>query len=304
MKLDDLAAYFAIAETSARRRGSGSARLSDFDGAEVFLSAAADAVDSVTGGRLYTNPDSSVFGPRLLERAGTFDVSILGNAIDSDALFSLSRWRRVTAPMVRGRVSRIWRYMCEASAAFVHDDGSWSSTDAAVFGSNDGARWMLASLNFPREGHESEKWSAKIKMAISITLQRKIDWTVDLGFGSWSRIRIPTDPSGIRALLHDRDVAAGKNRRDAVVHWVSEHLRKKRKNPDDLAYVRAHLRGQREVVWQGMRCRINPLPERVTCSLCGTGSEPLRHVRALGPGDEIVACMSCCGGSDEEACAA
>ncbi len=56
-----------------------------------------------------------------------------------------------------------------------------------------------------------------------------------------------TDPTGVKEFWKLRDVPAGKKRREALLHWVSEHWRQTRDDPDVEVYVRKHMRGSEHV---------------------------------------------------------
>jgi hypothetical protein len=81
-------------------------------------------------------------------------------------------------------------------------------------------------------------------------------WTVSVGFNKGPRVRLLTDPTGVKEVFRLRDLPAGKDRRAALLHWVAEHYRRRRTNPDDLAWVRGHLRGAVEYEWAGFKCKI------------------------------------------------
>jgi hypothetical protein len=56
-----------------------------------------------------------------------------------------------------------------------------------------------------------------------------------------------TDPTGVKEFWKLRDAAPGKARRAALLHWVEQHWRQTRNDPDVEAFVRAHMRGATEV---------------------------------------------------------
>lgn len=59
-----------------------------------------------------------------------------------------------------------------------------------------------------------------------------------------------TDPIGVRSLLKLRDIPQGKKRREALLHWVSEHWRQQRKDEESESYVRKHLRGAEKCTYK------------------------------------------------------
>lgn len=56
-------------------------------------------------------------------------------------------------------------------------------------------------------------------------------------------ISLITDPTGVKELWKLRDIPSGKKRRQSLLHWVSEHWRANRTDPEMESYVRRQLRG-------------------------------------------------------------
>jgi hypothetical protein len=99
----------------------------------------------------------------------------------------------------------------------------------------------------------------RCRMAAGLALRRRYLWSVLLGEGTGPRVRFITDPIGVREVFRLRDLPPGKQRRDALLHWVRQHWRKRRKaGADDLAAVREYLRGAVSYNWNGLRCQIEP----------------------------------------------
>ena len=67
-----------------------------------------------------------------------------------------------------------------------------------------------------------------------------------------------TDPTGVKEFWKLRDVPVGKKRRDALLHWVNDHWRKKRNDPDVEVYVRKHLRGSKSLTYKSFSAKIVP----------------------------------------------
>jgi hypothetical protein len=67
-----------------------------------------------------------------------------------------------------------------------------------------------------------------------------------------------TDPTGVKEFWKLRDIPAGKKRRDALLHWVNDHWRKKRNDPDVEHYVRKHLRGSESITYKSFSAKIIP----------------------------------------------
>lgn len=65
-----------------------------------------------------------------------------------------------------------------------------------------------------------------------------------------------TDPLGCREALKLRDLAPGRKRRTAILHWVSEHYRKQRDMGK--SFIKEHLRGKETATIRGCRVSIYP----------------------------------------------
>lgn len=91
-----------------------------------------------------------------------------------------------------------------------------------------------------------------------VALQRRHSWSVLLGYTGTTRIRLTTDPIGLRDVFKLRDAPPGKQRRAALKHWVTSHWRRKRDDPEAKAWVHRHLRGADSFIWEGLRCAIEP----------------------------------------------
>jgi hypothetical protein len=86
-------------------------------------------------------------------------------------------------------------------------------------------------------------------------LQSRFVWSVTLKRGDRHvGISVPTDSSGILAMLRDRE--SYDKRRSPLLHWVQAHARMNRKNESATHEVRAFLRGKRVCKWHGFICEI------------------------------------------------
>jgi hypothetical protein len=86
-------------------------------------------------------------------------------------------------------------------------------------------------------------------------------WRVLVRFGGQRPgIQLYTDATGVKDFFRFREIPEGRTRRDALVHWVSDHWRQNRFDPDIENYVREHLRGSRNFDWHNLAGTIE-LPE-------------------------------------------
>jgi hypothetical protein len=67
-----------------------------------------------------------------------------------------------------------------------------------------------------------------------------------------------TDPTGVKEFWKLRDVPDGHKRRSALLHWVHQHWRQTRKDPDVEAFVRKHMRGETAVKQGKFEAEITP----------------------------------------------
>ena len=100
---------------------------------------------------------------------------------------------------------------------------------------------------------EHTEWHIKVAFA------RRYSWRVCLGYEGFPSIAFATDPVGAAEVFRLRDVPEGRSRRAALLHWVSEHWRRKRaSDPSATVSVRAHLKGAKRFAWNGLSCEVIP----------------------------------------------
>lgn len=98
--------------------------------------------------------------------------------------------------------------------------------------------------------------SLSVKINALFTWVHPYCWHIGVSKNSGPKVYFVTDAVGVRELLKFRDVQEGKNRRDALLHWVSEHWRINRFDKDEEIRVRKHLRGMRQATCFGFHCDI------------------------------------------------
>jgi hypothetical protein len=122
----------------------------------------------------------------------------------------------------------------------------------------DGIWWQMTGRR--------EAWVAFAMAVLGQTLARK-EWSVRVRLSDATpSVCLFTDPAGVLAFFRLRDVPPGKSRRDALAHWVREHYRRSRVDPDAAIRVREHLRGTRAFRWHGMGVEIQiPEADKSSC---------------------------------------
>lgn len=251
--IDDLTTYLALA-SSGKQFGVG---LNYFTGIEVFLPEAVKII-------MAKHADVPIINTRVgLGDVSAFDVSTMGQAVDPSHLFGLTRFRRVSMSQVRGKVSRVLPFMVESGAALVARSGKVLAGDRVIWASPDGLNgWhCVGPSNLPnyRQSMYGDDL-VSLRLSLGIHFARDYDWCVHLGYAGCPTINFPTDPTGVLEVFRLRDLPEGKKRRDALLHWVREHWRRRRSDPTAFAKVKEHLRGKTTFVWNGLQCLIKPAP--------------------------------------------
>lgn len=93
-------------------------------------------------------------------------------------------------------------------------------------------------------------------LAQSMALTYRYEWGAQFSIEGSARVIIPVTPDGALELFNDRNKPVDRDRRAALRHWVSAHLRTSRGG--DFSRVREHLRGCVSFTWRGFDVVIRP----------------------------------------------
>lgn len=178
-----------------------------------------------------------------------------------DETLSLTRAVTVAAKAARGYADRFGPFMVRmdhgqtihgtlatAAGLYVWSGGRWT----------DAQKRVLTRRGIPERGELYEDDRLMPSLATSIALRQRYEWAFSLGLENAPSIRFATDPTGIKEVFKIRDLPEGRDRRDALLTWVSDHWRQSRYDPDVELYVRKHLRGATSFTWRGMTGEIIP----------------------------------------------
>lgn len=83
-------------------------------------------------------------------------------------------------------------------------------------------------------------------------------WQIRLTLGPSPAVVWLVDATAVKELFQLRDRSEGRSRRAALLHWVSQHWRKDRHDPDAEVKVRKHLRGASSFKWFDLECSVVP----------------------------------------------
>lgn len=243
-QIDQISAFMALGEPDSRRSMRG-IDMRTFDGAEPFMGGLAGGLG--VGVREFE-------GITDIRAIGKIDIATLGENLDGDGGFSMSRVRVVSAKEVRGRVARIRPVMVEHTLGVIGGSGLFQAGSAILgwFGSED---WR--PIEHARDGR---LFAPESTMGVTpmfwLAARRPREWRVSLGYEGHPKVSFATDPHGAAEVFRLRDVPEGRSRRAALRGWVREHWRQKRDGA--LAAIPAHLRGAQRFSWNGLACVIQP----------------------------------------------
>lgn len=190
---------------------------------------------------------------------GPLRVSMMGGTTDAIALHSA----RVLSPRAqRGRCRGTFPRAIMYGLAYVDTDGSTQGVEAAL--ALRGDRWRYVDARKPGVAPSVIEAMAEMPIIFMSWIHacRPSQWRVLLGYEGSPTVSFVTDPIGAQEVFALRDLPAGRTRRSALLHWVTEHWRKQ--NRADAAAtirVREHLRGERAFRWNGLACEVIPASE-------------------------------------------
>jgi hypothetical protein len=164
---------------------------------------------------------------------------------------------------LRGRIRRSYPNMAEISSAFFDPNGYYIC-EQNFLGERRTDEWSdWVNITSGRKLVDMDWFNFMLEASFWLQARQERNWSISLSpvldIGKTpSSVLLPTDPTGIRALLKERDKPAGKKRRSALLHWVKDHYRKSRNNPDDLIKVQEYMRGTLDFSWFGFQGKIIP----------------------------------------------
>lgn len=186
--------------------------------------------------------------------------------------FFLARVASVSAKEVRGRVKIVPQHIVHVSTAYLYLDqpvyaestlvglvnNKWqvieNETSRSRMAGNIGADTISTMRSYSKQYRNEIDTVICVQFAARLT--HRYEWHVAFGEPDGTRLVVPTSPRACLALFRDRELREGENRRAALRHWVSEHWREKAADPNEIAYVCQHLRGNRHFVWKGFPCEL------------------------------------------------
>jgi hypothetical protein len=175
--------------------------------------------------------------------------------------FSVQRLRRVSFAELRGRARPVSSMNVRQSFAVVRRDGTYVSGESYIGYLPAQQRWVNITSNIAIPyGAFNEETHNRACVSCGFLLDRYERWRVVMAYEDGPSLSLVTDPTGAQEVFRFRDLPAGQSRRTALRHWVKEHWRGHRQDPDLEVLVRKHLRGETRFTWHGLRVEIKVSP--------------------------------------------
>jgi hypothetical protein len=258
--IEDFLAYMEVAAPYQRVPRSMRVPLSAFKRAEPFGSAPLE--DLVGADRTYMSHEENP-----AHWLPAFDVSLLIPRDQPGERFSLMRARSLSPQETRGRIRPWTPHAAHVMGACICNDGRYVSGQTImgyVGGSwrrvSTGA-WDWEDAEYAPDGQKLVM--SRVSAAHQHAVYRTLLWHVEIAYGGQgASLLLPCTAGAILDLFRYRDLPPGKSRRDALLHWVSDHWRRKVSDPAEVTQVTEHLRGQTRFVWrEGLVVQIMPSEE-------------------------------------------
>jgi hypothetical protein len=193
--------------------------------------------------------------------------TIVDNCGTAEGGLAIGRCYTVTTKQVRGYAHRFSPFMVRTDWAQMERGQLMRVAGLQAWL---GGQWVDAQNRVLWEGRTAEKAiptrgggidvndAQQVSLHTAIALRQRYEWAVSLGLEESPSIRFATDPTGIKEVFKIRDLPEGRDRREALMNWVSDHWRQDRADPDLEIYVRRHLRGATKFTWRSMNCELLP----------------------------------------------
>jgi len=206
--------------------------------------------------------DAEVFNDVSLQDLAT-PLDFVGmNATNEDrAVIGVHRLAVVRRPVFP--VKRLTRHIIAHRILFLDRRSGAGETLLTYYGSNTGGgprTWTHLDSGAPLLERSPDTCMLAIS-SMGFHFNRDYLWHAHLKWpGAEAGVMVPTTPEGARSLFRLRDYEAGASRRKALIHWVSEHSRRIRKDTaeETRVWVREHARGTAKFKWQDMEGTIYP----------------------------------------------
>lgn len=184
------------------------------------------------------------------------DLTVLKDGVAEGLQLQLMRHRLMLPKEKRGFYFAGFPAV-ETVYCHIRQEGTFNT--GKVFYVRRGKLWTRATgdnnpMGKPYDGDHTNN----IQAVFGLIFQQYFKWKVTLGYEGFPHISLTCTPEGAREVFRLRDLPEGKMRRTAIRHWVGEHVRRKKSDPNEFVKVLDYLRGETVFTWNGLRCSIQP----------------------------------------------
>lgn len=255
--LEHMAAAFAFAQ---RDRKSPALDLREWDGMQPYTGLYAEHVKAKQArerGSILTDVQPSDLG-RPIRYASLTDAWDDDGRERRGRLGYVGAFARQAHPReLRGeRLPFLSAYHCFAGLVLINPHGTYEGTVRRCSFHPRERVWVTWDRGVPSQQWKMDQFGRNMSMLLGMQFSARYEWHVKIGLPKAPRLSLPCSPGEARSLFKARDLPPGKERRAALRHWVSEHVRGR--DTDEPTPVRQHLRGSTEFTMDQIECELVP----------------------------------------------
>ena len=218
----------------------------------------------------------------------SLDVTLLSaddrykSGMGEGSLFTLQRLRSLTPAEARGRIHPYTPHVIEERHASVLPDGryrTWHQLLGFV-----GDKWIdVKNYGSPVSMIDNSPRNANVQISLSgqVQIWRQLLWYVRVSYASGTAsLLLPCELGAIPDLFKYRDIPAGRQRREALLHWVKEHWRHRAHSAELSVQILDYLRGKPEFIWKDdLQVQIVPSADDLARLVPSKKKESLKKLR-------------------------
>lgn len=253
--LDNILAFMALSDPKYKFEKMHRYPLQHFSPSLVISTECDEAIAGSLDANLNT---PEIFADAEMEdvRDCNVDISILTTGSEAGLKYQVCRYRLLSAKEKRGLYFSGFPAV-EAVYGHISEDGTFNT--GKVIYVRRGQQWLVApGRTHPMAPLYTDEHTQSLRCVFGLIFRQYFKWTVTLGYEGFPHISLTCTPDGAREVFRLRDIPEGKSRRSAIRHWVGQHLRQKKSDPNEYVKVLDYLRGETSFTWNGLRCSINP----------------------------------------------
>ena len=253
--LDNILAFMSLSDPKYKFEKMHRYPLSHFSPALVFATQDDEAIAESLDANVNT-PEIFIDAEMEDVRDCKIDISILTAGSEKGVQYQVCRYRLLSAKEKRGLYFAGFPAV-EAVYGHIHENGTFNT--GKVMYVRRGQKWLVAPGRAnPMAPLYIAENTQNVRCIFGVIFRQYFKWTVTLGYEGFPHISLTCTPEGAREVFRLSDLPEGKMRRSAIRHWVSEHSRRKKSDPNEFVKVLDYLRGETVFTWNGLRCSIKP----------------------------------------------